>query len=323
MSKIIIFILTLCCSFVAHTQTLRSDDFEKLVLEKDSLKRFVIKPLNDSIVRLNSTYNKEVLELKAQLKSLEIEKNDLIKKNENLSSINAGLNSAKPKVERDNLLKNVDSLNANIIELKKNVSQKDDEISNIKLLGLDKEKQEKEAGKQEVLSRIVQTYNKPFDDLVKSLTINVVNRDSSVIGSNTEAQPTLLSLQKYYIAEQTLNEKYDEQKVKLALAQLSSIEQTNSVKNLTDKIDTYKLRNDGLKATIDKILKIDLVTHDEFDDKSQKEKLNDILSELAWYFRNYGFNFTDYPYLSGIVLEIINQKQKNASKDISGLKQKL
>ena len=315
--------MTLCCSFVAHTQTLRSDDFEKLVLEKDSLKRFVIKPLNDSIVRLNSTYNKEVLELKAQLKSLEIEKNDLIKKNENLSSINAGLNSAKPKVERDNLLKNVDSLNANIIELKKNVSQKDDEISNIKLLSLDKEKQEKEAGKQEVLSRIVQTYNKPFDDLVKSLTINVVNRDSSVIGSNTEAQPTLLSLQKYYIAEQTLYEKYDEQKVKLALAQLSSIEQTNSVKNLTDKIDTYKLRNDGLKATIDKILKIDLVTHDEFDDKSQKEKLNDILSELAWYFRNYGFNFTDYPYLSGIVLEIINQKQKNASKDISGLKQKL
>ncbi len=315
--------MTLCCSFVAHTQTLRSDDFEKLVLEKDSLKRFVIKPLNDSIVRLNSTYNKEVLELKAQLKSLEIEKNDLIKKNENLSSINAGLNSAKPKVERDNLLKNVDSLNANIIELKKNVSQKDDEISNIKLLGLDKEKQEKEAGKQEVLSRIVQTYNKPLDNLIKSLTINVVNRDSSVIGSNTEAQPTLLSLQKYYIAEQTLYEKYDEQKVKLALAQLSSIEQTNSVKNLTDKIDTYKLRNDGLKATIDKILKIDLVTHDEFDDKSQKEKLNDILSELAWYFRNYGFNFTDYPYLSGIVLEIINQKQKNASKDISGLKQKL
>lgn len=322
MGKLIIFMLTLCCSCVAYGQTLSTNDFARYILENDSLKKLVIKPLNDSIVRLNSTYSKEILDLKAQLKSLEIEKKDLVKKNENLTSINADLSGTKLKVERDNLEKKVDALTANIIELKKNVSQKDDEISNIKLLSLDKEKQEKEAGKQEVLSRIVQTYNKPLDNLIKSLTINVVNRDSSVIGSNTEAQPTLLSLQKYYIAEQTLNEKYDEQKVKLALAQLGSIEQTNSVKNLTDKIDTYKLSNDGLKATVDKIVQIDR-TWNAIGDEIQKAKLNDILSELAWYFRNYGFNFTDYPYLSGIVLEIINQKQKDANKDISGFKEKL
>ena len=37
----------------------------------------------------------------------------------------------------------------------------------------------------------------------------------------------------------------------------------------------------------------------------------------------YHFNFTDYPYLSELVLETMKRKQKDANSDISDLVEKL
>ena len=144
----------------------------------------------------------------------------------------------------------------------------------------------------------------------------------SIVGDKTVVQQKLLSLQKYFNSEQVLNEKYSEQRVENALIQLKSIEQTELVLKLIDKLSKYKLCNDGLKTTIDKILEIDkkFVANDDY---TQETKWKDISSELAWYFRNYRFNFIDYPYLSEIVLEIIKLKQKDANTDIAILKEKL
>ena len=47
--------------------------------------------------------------------------------------------------------------------------------------------------------------------------------------------------------------------------------------------------------------------------------MKEILAELSDYFYNYSFDFAEYPYLSGIVMEIINRKQKDANADISDL----
>jgi hypothetical protein len=44
-----------------------------------------------------------------------------------------------------------------------------------------------------------------------------------------------------------------------------------------------------------------------------------VLSEISVYIFNYDFNFTYYPYLSNIVLEIIKRKQPDADADISDL----
>jgi len=182
--------------------------------------------------------------------------------------------------------------------------------------------QDKEKGKQEALNPIIQAYNKPFDELIISSTKQTVERDMSIVGDKTEVQPKLLSLQIYFNSELVLSEKYSEQKVENAITKLKSIEQTELVLKLTDKLSKYKLCNDGLKTTIDKILEIDkkFVANDDY---TQKTKLNDVLNELAWYFRNYRFNFTDYPYLTEIVLEIIKLKQKDANTDIANLKDKL
>ncbi len=305
----------------AYTQDLFKE-LQKLTLANDSLQKQVIKPLNDSIIKLNSAHFNEITKLNEQVKALEIEKSDLNKKLKTIESSVAELNKNKIKVERDNLQAKCDSLILKLTELNNLISTKDTQIAQEKELGQQKSIQEKEKGKSEILNLIIQTYNKPLDELIINTTIKSVERDMSIVGDKTVVQQKLLSLQKYYNSEQVLNEKYSEQRVENALTQLKSIEQTKLVVKLIDKLSKYKLCNDGLKTTIDKILEIDkkFVANDEY---TQKTKLNDVLAEIAWYFRNYRFNFIDYPYLSETVLEIIKLKQKDPNTDIANLKEKM
>lgn len=305
----------------AYTQDLIKE-IQKLTLANDSLQKQVIKPLNDSILKLNSAHSNEIAKLNEQLKALENEKSELNKKIKTLESTVAELNKNKIKIERDNLQAKCDSLILKVKELENLISAKDKQIAQEKELGQQKSIQEKEKGKSEILNLIIQTYNKPLDELIINTNIKSVERDMSIVGDKTVVQQKLLSLQKYFNSEQVLNEKYSEQRVENALTQLKSIEQTELVLKLIDKLSKYKLCNDGLKTTIDKILEIDkkFVANDEY---TQKTKLNDVLAEIAWYFRNYRFNFIDYPYLSEIVLEIIKLKQKDANTDIAILKEKL
>lgn len=310
MKKVIVVILIMFGVSNAYSQDLIKE-IQKLTLANDSLQKQVIKPLNDSILKLNSAHSIEIAKLNEQIKLLEIEKSDLNKKIKTLESSVAELNKNKIKVERNNLKAKCDSLIIKVKELENLISAKDQQIA-----------QEKEKGKSEILNQIIQTYNKPLDELIINTNIKSVERDMSIVGDKTVVQQKLLSLQKYYNSEQVLNEKYSEQRVENALTQLKSIEQTELVLKLIDKLSKYKLCNDGLKTTIDKILEIDkkFVANDEY---TQKTKLNDGLAEIAWYFRNYRFNFIDYPYLSEIVLEIIKLKQKDANTDIAILKEKL
>lgn len=321
MKKFIVFILVIFCFSTAYTQDLIKE-IQKLTLANDSLQKQVIKPLNDSIVKLNSVNSIEIAKLNGQVKALEIEKSELNKKNKTLESSVSDLNTNKIKIERDNLQTKFDSLTIKVTELNNQVSIKDKKIIQEKELCEQKSIQEKGKGKQEVLSLIIQMYNIPFDELIKNSTIKTVERDMSIVGNKTEVLQKLSSLQIYFISELVLSEKYSEQKVQNAITQLKSIEQTELVLKLTDLLSKYKLCNDGLKTTIDKILEIDkiFVANDEY---TQKTKLNDVLNELAWFFRNYRFNFTDYPYLTEIVLEVIKLKQKDANTDIANRKYKL
>lgn len=306
----------------AYSQDLIKE-IQKLTLANDSLQKQVIKPLNDSIIKLNSAHSIEIAKLNEQLKVIEIEKSELNKNIKTLESTVGELNKNKIKVEWDNLQAKCDTLIIKVKELENLISAKDQQITQEKELGQQKSIQEKEKGKSEILNLIIETYNKPpLNELIINTTLKSVERDMSIVGDKTVVQQKLLSLQKYFNSEQVLSEKFSEQKVESTITQLKSLEQTELVFKLIDKLSKYKLCNDGLKTTIDKILEIDkkFVANDEY---TQKTKLNDVLAEIAWYFRNYRFNFIDYPYLSEIVLEIIKLKQKDANTDIANLKEKM
>ena len=294
---VVILIIFAVCN--AYTQDLIME-IQKLTLANDSLQKQVIKPLNDSILKLNSAHSIEIAKLNEQLRVIEIEKSELNKTIKTLESTVGELNKNKIKVERDNLKRKCDSLIIKVKELENLINAKDKQIAQELELGQQKSIEEKEKGKGEILNLIIQTYNKPLDELIINTNIKSVDRDMSIVGDKTVVYQKLVSLQKYYNSELVLNEKYNEQRVENALTQLKSIEQTELVIKLIDKLSKYKLCSEGLKTTID-----------------------DVLAEIAWYFRNYRFNFIDYPYLSEVVLEIIKLKQKDANTDIAILKEKL
>ena len=321
MKKVMVVILIIFAVCNAYTQDLIME-IQKLTLANDSLQKQVIKPLNDSILKLNSAHSIEIAKLNEQLRVIEIEKSELNKTIKTLESTVGEINKNKIKVERDNLKRKCDSLIIKVKELENLINAKDKQIAQELELGQQKSIEEKEKGKGEILNLIIQTYNKPLDELIINTNIKSVDRDMSIVGDKTVVYQKLVSLQKYYNSELVLNEKYNEQRVENALTQLKSIEQTELVIKLIDKLSKYKLCSEGLKTTIDKILEIDkkFVANDDY---TQKTKLNDVLAEIAWYFRNYRFNFIDYPYLSEVVLEIIKLKQKDANTDIAILKEKL
>ena len=274
---------------VAVSQDILLKEYTAMILVKDSLEKQVIKPLNDSILKLNSAHKAEISKLQDQLKILKKDTAGLNTKIKILESGITDLNKNKVKVERDSLQKNSDLLFSKIAELDKTISERDVQIKQEKKLCAQTSIQEKVKGKQEVLNQLIITYNKPFDELIKSSTKKSVERDLLIIKDSIEVQKKLQNLKKYFDAEQVLSEKYNEQKLKTAQTQISSLEETIALD----------------------------------DDNIQEKKLQEILSELAWYIFNYDFNFTEYPYLSDIVLDIIKQKQKNADADISLLKAKL
>jgi hypothetical protein len=290
------------------------EKIQKLTLEKDSLQK-VIKPLEDTIDNLRDNHFSSNKKLNKKIDSL-------LKVNSDLESKIAKLEKNKLKIAFDESQKKVDSLSITVEKNNKEINNKDslleakikNEVVNLK--------KEKENGKLEVLNQIYQSYNKPFDDLLKSSTLKSVERDLPIIGSNQEVNQRLLNLQKYFNAEEVLGVKFNEKEVNAALNQIESLEKTELVKKLTDKLSDYKLSNEALKSTLQKIMEIDK-NFPASDDNVQKLKLKEILYEFELFFYDYDFNFSDYPYLSNIILEIMNLKRLNSDTDIRQFLDKL
>ena len=303
MKKTIIVFFALCCFSAAHSQDL-IQEFQRLTLINDSLQRQIIRPLQDSILILNTTHT-ENQNLLDRLRS------ELMEANSRIEDLDRNI----VRIERDSLRALTDSL-----QIKSGgLSQK---VSDLERENIIQGQQRYEEGRQNVYSQIAQTYNRPFDELIRFSTKQSVERDLLLIGNNETVKKRLQDLQKYFAAKQLLSERFNEQRINDALNQLADIEQSELVKNLSDKLRMYELTNDGLKRTVNRILDIDsrFIAND---DNTQDLKLRDILAELSWYFRNFRFNFTDYPFLSGIVLEIMTLKQRDANADVSHLLDKL
>ncbi len=93
---------------------------------------------------------------------------------------------------------------------------------------------------------------------------------------------------------------------------------------LKETIGNYQVFNEGLKETLGKIVVLDKAEAVSGMSKEiQRKKFDKILAEISAYIFNYDFNFSNYPYLSDIFLEIIKRKQPNPDADISDLLKRL
>ena len=304
-------------------------------ITQDLIKEIQVLTLaNDSLKKANAQLN-EALTSKLQIAYDSIAEIGLLHKSE-LSEINKSLR----KLERDTaelykLIKKLDKNNLSQLELR--LKQKDDslllysntikklsiDIEELKRMGVIRENQKFEEGRQAAINQMIKIYtDTSFSKLLLSSTPESVKRDLLLAEGKEEEKIILINLQIYFESKRIIEARFNSQDVSNAIKQISLIPQDPLVSKLKEKIEKYGLRTEGLKTALNKILELDrkFIANDDY---TQKVKFSDILAEISWYFRNYRFELGEYPFLSGIVLDVMKRKEVDANADIKDLLLKL
>lgn len=300
--------------FSLNFQLIYSQDimlvYNKLLLEKDSLEK-ILKPLNEENIGLKE----EIKELKDDLKK-GIDAYNKLKK----EYIEFVENSKKDilKNENNELVKKVELLTREKNEINKQIAEQkkiiEAEQKKINLYG----KEERERGKEEIYKWIVAKYEKPFDTLIKLLTFEIIELDTSFLTGYNYNKQKCIDVLNYFEAERVLSEKFNEQGVAKALVTLLNIKQeSKEIEGLKNKLDLYKTKNEALKRIIDEIKTID-AKYTAYPDTEDLKK-SEIFGPIFSYLYNYKYNLTDYPHVTKVILKIINMKERDANQSISKL----
>jgi len=331
MKALITILFTAFSAYCAQAQTQTNDliyKIQELTLEKDSLEK-TVQALNDSIDKFIKENRDTTTRLKIINTALKHSYDSIMKINQSNIQKIANLNKSKVKIERDSIQKII-AFKDSSLKYKEIDCSKKDSIINVRdgIISAEREKQkaaliqEFDDGKKVLINEIINSYNLPLDELIKKPKIFFVKEDNTIINKNDGKSTKIINLQQYYASESVLTEKYDEQKIQDALRNIAQIEQNRLVEDLIKKLKNYGLNNQALKSTIDSIAVIDkmIVANDDY---TQKEKFKDIMVEVSWFIKHYRFNFIDYPYLNERIVRLIREKQVDANKDISAIKQEL
>ena len=305
MKKIMIFAVLMCGFSTAYSQ-ITQEMYDVKVTEIANL----IRQLEDA----DANKNEMIATLQVTINAL---RDSIMTLRRDLSSLER-YKSQQKAIEARFIMKN-DS----IILLETQLLEKGKQIDLIQQQGDQKAREEKEQGRLEALSNVYDTYKKPFDDLIKLSTKQSAERDLLLVGNDEALRKKLQDLQQYFTAQQVLFEQYSEQKIHAVQAQIDNLEQTALVKSMNVNLSRYNTCNNGLRKTIQEILKIDRENIGNTEN-ARKRKMELISYAISRYFYEYpAFSFNNYPYLTNIIWEIWTRKQKNVDTDISNLLEKL
>jgi hypothetical protein len=330
MKKLITCFMILCGTYSAQSQDLIKE-LKKLTLENDSLKSQIIKPLKIELKESIEKNRSEISTLKDKLNTLEkdtvVFKKKILDLNKEIINLNKNKLTLENKKLQDQIKLLTEKNNAlNLINEKnsKLISDKDTQIKDVAI-------REKESGKKEIITSIINSYkNRKFDDLIVFSTLESVQRDKQLIGNNSEIFEVLLNLETYFTAKELLNQKIEVNQINLYKNKLNQIKRESVfIKSLNEKLDNYSTLSLKLKETIininvfdDKLSKKNMVG-EGIDKTTRQEKLDKIFSVLWPYVVDYEIKYNDYPYLFDIVLDVIKRKQSNTDEDISDLLKKI
>ncbi len=317
MNRIIVLIMFVCSFSAIYSQEIRLEkkDYDKMVFDNNKLQAEGDN-LRDSMAKIVKNHDKECSDLNNRISRLDKEKAHA---NEEIALLNKKLDKSNLK----NLEQQVNALQGDTASLKRQLVEKEKQIVSLKRMYEQKVKDAKEKGRKDALAIIVNSYkNKKFDDLVRSLNKQAVMRDRQLVGNDAEIKPILDDLSVYFDAVEVLSKKFDASVVKNMQTQLARVGQKIALFNKQKEyIEDYQMYNDALKETLGELLKKDKTTRAS-DSKTQEMKFQKIVAELADYIYNYS-NYSNYPYLSDVVFEVIQRKGANADADISDLLKKL
>jgi len=303
------------------------DSLKKIILENESNKQQLKSQKGsvnkqkleiDSLNKITNTNAESIKNYKTDSTNRKNEFEKFKKEQKDLKDYEAGMKTHKGLLQ---------SKTDSISDQKKLISTKDSLLVVKNKECEQKAIKEKESGKNEILSIITNTYkNKTFDSLINSSSRLSAQNDLRMLGNSSDIKPILDDLENYFSAKAAFEKKYNPAVINEALQKLKSIAQKSDsrVSNLIEKVENYQTVHEGLIEMLDKIKKLDgkedVAGMGEVNFQKKHYK---ILSEITKYIFDYDFNFSDYPYLSDIVLEVIKRKQPNPDADISDLLKKL
>jgi acyl carrier protein phosphodiesterase len=299
MKKIIVLTLILCGVCSAYSQ-ITQEMYDNKVEENVNLKN-QIKSEQDKTTVLSDAYKKDTLALQKKLKEL----------NTDLSRLK------KIKDDWKNLEGQLKTKSDSIALLKNQLLEKDGQIATTRQQGNQKALEEKEKGKAEALADVVKNYKRQFDDLIKSSTKESVLRDMQLVDNNAEVKPILDDLLIYFDATELLAKKFNDAQIKNIQTKLNQITQKSVLLDkLKENVESYQDFYTEFKATIGKIVALDIEKPETIDESKTKksEKIIIILTKYMYDYYDYG----NYHYLSEIILEIIKRK-RDADADIKEL----
>jgi hypothetical protein len=331
MKKIVQFTMILFCTYFVHSQNFKSE-YDKLLLVNDSLQNKVIKPFKKE---MNETIDKNKIEITSlKMKLSTLEKDTVFALKKKILGLNKeviDLNKNKLAIENVKLSEQLKQLTD-----KNNALNLLNEKNNKIIIDIENQMREnaikeKENGKKEVITNIINTYkNKKFDDLIKSSTKESLQRIKQIIGINSEINPILSDLEIYFNGKELLNQKIDLNQLNIIKNKLSQIKQESVLINsLIEKLNNYSTLSIKLKETVinisiydDKLSK-KYIVGEGIDKPTRQFKLDKVFSVLMPYIFDYDLKYDDFPYLFDIILDIIKRKQSNTDDEISDLLIKL
>lgn len=270
---------------------------------------------DDSITNLNKELATQRLNFDRQIASIQQEMLNLQEQLRRLDKNNIRLLEARLQQQSDS-----------IMLMHRLIATSEQRLADMDASCIEREKQQLALGQQMIVTQIANTYkSRTFDDLISTSTAQTVKRDMSLIGNDLSVIQTLLNLQRYFVAQGVLSQRFDSIQIRLAQAELKNITLTGASENLrrlTTRIENYRLRSEAFIATLDKIMRKDA----EFlanDDYTKKVKIQAIMNDLGAYIHDYRLNPVDYPFLADVIFDIIKRKHIDANADLSDIRARL
>lgn len=201
--------------------------------------------------------------------------------------------------------------------LKKDVELKDGRIRNLTDSLPIKYKQ----GQTSAYGVIAKSYkNTDFDILIAASTKESLKRDLGLIGDDKTAKAIITDLENVMFAQEVLTKPYSKVKVENAQSKLNAITRTSAkVNKLKELLENYEMCYEGLKTLILDIAEIDRNEYGD-SDFTIKKKRDKIQGKILRYMYDYEFTLDDYPYISSIILDLINRKQADVNASITDIK---
>ena len=182
-----------------------------------------------------------------------------------------------------------------------------------------------EAEKKNLLLKISAIYSEnTIEYLIKNLNKIIVKRDGELLKEEFKNNPLLNQkfekLLAYFNAEQLLHNRYEEGAINLAIKKLDQIRDPSvSIIKLNKNLKIYGIRYKGFNECTNQINEIDRDGNAGTNQVIKEKKIKRISYEVAKYIKDYELTYHNCPYISEVLIRIIDNKMRNPDKNINDI----